>query len=327
MARYFVFLISTDLVICSFMADARPPDRAAFGSMSSSSSRSNTPAFERAFEDAHTASTESYDAVFTIERLLQRLLLEPEVASALDESGVDAKVLSSELAAYLQDLRKAKAGFATETDPNLRSMLQSTLVLWQIEGIRRSLSSLDVLAAIVRQGGSFAAERLSAYGFTADAATELADSYHASTAQKAETEFRQTKEKIVALSAQQPQEPRNVFRDAPENADASASSIANYRITVVSRDPMDEVQFKGAISADGCLSLLVETTPFEITFAASEIIAVFESVNSREGIAVELLAMQTDETEKRIGGFGGESGAILKNQTDLSGLWSSGYLR
>jgi hypothetical protein len=76
--------------------------------------------------------------------------------------------------------------------------------------------------------------------------------------------------------------------------------------------------FKGAISANGSLNLVIETTPFAVTFPASEIIAVFESVNGREGISVNLFARQTDGSEKKIGGFAAQSQAeeAEAHQTD-----------
>jgi hypothetical protein len=295
--------------------------------MSQGSSRSNTPQLEHAFEEAKTTAERESDAVFTIERLLQRLLEEPEVRSALATNDVDVQALSSELTSYLQGVRKTDTGFSMVTDSKVRNVLQSIVVRRHVEGINRATSSLDVLAAIVGQGNSFAAERLSAYGFTAETAIDLADAHYVASGRANEAELQQTKAKLALLPKQGQTRSETMPDSAQGAAKLNATSTADYKIVVVSRDAMSEAQFKGAISADGSLTLLVETTPFEIDFLASEIVALFETVSDGEGISVELLATQSDGTVKIVSGFGGQSGAILKNRKDLNQLWTSGYLR
>lgn len=311
----------------SVMADTQSNDRASFTSMSSGSSRSSTPEFERAIEEALVAAKEANDAVFTVERLFQRLLEEPEVVTALSEADVDIDVLASELDAYLTGLRKTDAGFTTITDPKLRGVLQSTHVLWHVAGVRRVLSSMDVLAAIVRQGDSFAADLLIAYGLSAQQAADLADAYHIETGRQRELELQETQEKLAALANTQAQTLKFSTGTTSTAVATPMISVAEYRLTVVSRDPVDDVQFKGAISADGSLNLLIETTPFETTFLGSEVIALFESASGDGGISVTLFAIQSDGTEKNVGGFGGQSGVILESARDLDNLRRSGYLR
>ena len=327
MGRLVAVFASIALGISSSMADTPSNDRAVLSSMAGGSSPSSTPEFERALEEALLSAKEAKDAVFTIERLFRRLLEEPEVVAALSSADVDVDVLASELDSYLMGLRKTDEGFATITDPKLRSMLQSTRALWHIAGIRRVYSSMDALAAIVRQGDSFAADRLVAYGISVQQAAELADAYYAEAGRQAEMDLKAIQEKVAALAERQAQTLEFAVGSTPTAADGPTISVGKYRLTVVSRDPVNDVQFKGAVSANGSLKLLIETTPFEWTFLGSEIIALFESITSGEGISATLFAIQSDGSEKSVGGFGGESGVIMESARDLDNLRRSGYLR
>lgn len=327
MTRFFAVLLTVALMGFLPLAGADPTMRAKFGSMTGGSSRSETLELERVFEDANAVANAEKDALFTIERLLQRLLKEPEVHAALSSHGIDVQALSSEIDTYLLKLRRVREGFASVTDPKLRRVIQSTMVPPQAGDARRLLSSLDVLAAIMRKENSFAADRLVAYGLKMESAANLAEADYTANRLEAEAELQQTKQKIMELAQQQPHQLKMVSGDALGDRETQGPVIADYRITVMSRDPIIEAQFKGAISASGALKLLVEETPFAFEFSASEIIAIFESVTVGDGISVALFAKQSDGTETKIGGFGGQSGVVLQDRKDLSSLWQSGYLR
>ena len=261
------------------------------------------------------------DAVFTLERLLQRLLDEPEVREVLGAEGVDLAVLASEVDAYLQGLRKTDDAPSRVTDPKVSRVLQSVIVLEQMSGSRRPLSSLDVLAGIVRAQDFYAAERLLAFGFGPEIAKERADAHYVAAGEEAKADLQRTQQALAVLAAKPSAGP-----PVAQEGD-TATGVPDYRITVVSRDPKTEVMFKGAISADGYLRLLIESTPFELRFSASEIIALFESVTDGESIAVKLFSIQEDGTTQQAGGFGGQSGVIFESPQREDGSQKSGYLR
>ena len=104
------------------MANPEIPNKALFSSMSLGSSRSHTPQFERVFEEAHAKATLEGDAVFTVERLLQRLVDEPEVESALATESVDVRALSIELTTHLREVRKTEEGFSMVMDSKVREV-------------------------------------------------------------------------------------------------------------------------------------------------------------------------------------------------------------
>lgn len=304
------------------MVDSIPDGKKPFTSMTGSSSRTFTPEFDWAFSEALGIAADEGDGVLTLERFLLRLLEEPEVNGALTQSGVDLVALRGDLIAFVQGVPKSDDGFSDLPDAKLTQVLRSTAVLLHSDGARNNhvISSLDFLAAIMRQGESMASDWLTSAGFTLEQATEIAQADSVSNRQQTERELKDTKARLNAfpvhsdgafLSGHLVPTRESVDSDAPTN---------HYRITVESREADEEVEFKAAVWAGSSLQLLVESTPFEHEFVAREVIALFESVNNRQGISAALYATQSDGSEKKIGGFGGESGVILKNQLDLGNL-------
>ena len=187
----------------------------------------------------------------------------------------------------------------------------------------KRISGLDILSVIVEQNDSYAATVLTQQGFTVDVATDAEMEHFVEETQRANEELGDLRAKISRDPG-----PEHVISIAQGNADTHTTSqvrTLTYQLRVASRDSDAQVEFKGAISQDGRLKLLIETTPFEFSFVARRVVALLEAVSGQKGISAKLIVKHEDGSETSAGGFVGQSGAIFQDPRDLSRLKSGQF--
>lgn len=305
------------------MANSDDSDGLSFESMSTGGSRSAEPALELVFEDAAHRAMVDRDISFSVDRVALSLLSNADVEAELTRAGVDSVVVSQRLEVHLGAQTKSEAGFRAPTDPNLRAVLHTIIVKHFSQKRQRLMSSLDVLAVIMEQNDSFAADTLRDYGYTPETSLETANTHFAVAQQKDADDLRAIKDKLSA--ALRSNAPYWAVGPRQKETEEDPHTMQHYRIVVTSRDSKNEVEFKGAVSQDGAVTLLIEETPFEFEFLATQVIAVFDALSGKEGISAEIFLRQLDGTERTMGRFGGHSGALLEDRRDRAAQWRSGH--
>jgi hypothetical protein len=221
----------------------------------------------------------------------------------------------------LREQEKREDGTPLEQDSGLQLALQRMVIRHMVSTNKR-ISSLDILSAIVEQNDSYAATVLTQQGFTTDEATDAATEHCVEETQRTNEEMGDLRAKIAKNS--ESESAISIVRGSTEAARSSEHSILTYKLRVTSREPNTEVEFKGAISQDGRLKLMIETTPYEIEFVSARVVALLEAVSGSKGISAKLVVQHEDGSETSAGGFGGESGAIFRDSRDHLPQWKSG---
>ncbi|EAQ98780.2 hypothetical protein KT71_09142 [Congregibacter litoralis KT71] len=314
---WFVFLADGS------MADSKLSDELMFHPMASGGGRSAEPQLERAIEAAAYQASVAGDITLSVERITQNLLSDDDVRAELERASVDVPAVLHQLEMYLDAQPKSEQGRRADPDPKVRELLRNKTMNLRSEEQRRVMSCLDVLAAIMEQNDSFASETLLDAGYSQERAREAAIGHFAAQQKKADTELRDIQAKISAVESEK--KPQWVAGSpGSESLQEDPRLMQQYRLVVTSRNAESEVAFKGAVSQDGQLTLLVENTPFELELLATRFIALLEVASGKEGISAELFLRQDDGNERKVGGFGGMSGAILEDRRDNAAYWKSG---
>jgi hypothetical protein len=303
----------------------QPPDanvtaqRAVVGNGSGSGGSSRTQLQDAVLERAFDLARQTGRASPTVEQLLLALLDDDSVRSVLVGKFIDAVSVRAVLTQYVaaQPRIEPTADDPLGRDPKTTHVLQRAL-LKSVADNRHPLPT-DLLVAIVVEGDSFAAEALVAHGLTVDSATNAAVERYIAVQKEHEQRLADMRARIAAQSS-----PANSrLNQVSLGTSASGPVVAkSYTLRVSHRGPAP-LRFKGALSYDGALDLYIESTPFEIRFAARQIVALFEAVDNGS-LDVELIT-ELDGVERVVSGFGGEAGAIFEDSYDRNR--QSGILR
>lgn len=290
-------------------------DKAEFGSSSSGGSgQMFEPVLKLAFERAMLLANEQREPTLGSERLVHTLLDEETVSNALRERGIDVQIVRNSLEGHLQQSEKRAEDTQLEQDIDLQRALQQ-LISRQFVSRNKRISALDALTEIVEQNESYAATVLIQQGFDVELATAAATEHYIGETQRANEEMSALRLKIANL-----RESEYTLTNARGNTvaqDSNKIETLTYRLQVTSRDSDTQVEFKGAVSQDGRLKLLIETTPFEFGFVAKRVVALLEAVSGQKGINARLFVIHEDGSETPASGFGGASGVIFQDSRNL----------
>lgn len=311
-------------------------DRAQVGQGSRSTGITFVPGVEMAFERARTKAKARSNPSVTTEQVLIELLQEETAVALLSAENVDVNALRADLMESLStDTSSSPAG----TEPRAAEPLQNAMrraVITALASNSKGATGADIVVAILVEGETRAAQLLHKYGLA----------IHSAENTKLEQYLRRNKEQAKRLAEMQ--ERTRLHRDqtagvvsknsntlrleARGSADTggeaqgqAGSAHKLYLLKVLGDDPDNApIMFKAALSRNGILDLYIEQTPFEIEFAASTVVGLFEAVEAGDRLKVQLIT-DIEGQERVVSGFGGSAGAIFRDGRRRLGQ-ESGFL-
>jgi hypothetical protein len=271
-------------------------------------------AFQRATEMAQARGRERP----TLEHVLLFLLDDRSVREMLANQYVDSQAIRSSLLYQLEaTTAEAQTADASGADPALQNVMRRAFLKNMVSN-KREVGAADVMAAILVEGNSYAAQVLSERGLTVEEAeNEALNNYFATQAEQA-LQLEETQKRIGREREAQSQSGAvSSIASVASSGARAASGPRPYTLRVISEGSEKEIRFKAAVSHDGRLDLYIERTPFEIDFLASRVAALFEAIDSGDRLKVELIT-EMDRERRPIAGFGGSAGAIFEDQNSLA---------
>jgi hypothetical protein len=321
-------VLGTSIAIGQAPSDGVARDqRAVVGSSSESGGGRGQTSTGLAFERALRIAKESGRQSPTVEQLLVALLDDADVRDALVTRYVDVNSLRASLTEYVerQPPIEPTAADPFGRDPKLTPVLRRSTFKGVAEN--RDPLATDLLTAILVEGDSFAAKTLADHGLTVQEAENAAVEHYLAAQKENDVRMAETQRRIAAEAERSKSAPsaQPQFSIA-ESQSSSASPVEARSYTLrIDSGGSTEMRFKAAVSHDGVLDLYVESTPFETTFTAHQVVALYEAVD-RGSLRAQLFANADGVRQSVAASAGGEAGAIFEDVYQR-GARSSGRLR
>lgn len=283
-----------------------------FGNSSSGGSSTSSSSLELSFERAMEQAQISQQEYLTIEQVLLALLDDPSTREFLEDNAVDIGSVRAELSSFVRsNASNAPNGGRPIPHQDVRQVSQRALMKIYSSN-KKAVDGVDILEAILAENNSFAAQILQKSGLSLElTSNQVLERYLARAARDTEKLEKLVREIEEQKQFADPAQGHHIATLEPASAQSErdGAGYKSYVLLVTSDDPA-VVRFKAAVSRDGRLDLYIEETPFETEFLASNVAALFETVEGGARIRVELTT-EVEGQSRVVSGFGGSSGAIF----------------
>jgi hypothetical protein len=270
------------------------------GSYGGGGSRQTLASVDLALQRVH----ENAGGAATVEHVLLALLDEPTALELLTHQRVDVESIRTALRRHLESVEASASSDARRV--SLQNVMRRAFTKSMATN-RLATSGADIVVAMLVEGDGFAAQTLREHGLTVEKADDRALEIYLKRQAEHARRYEELK-KNLAERAARPAEGPKLLASAIGTGDPGPK---RYTLRVSSEEP---TEFKAAVSHDGQLDLYIEATPFEQELIATRIVVLFETLDRKHRLRVQLFS---PPEENPLVGVGGAAGAIFEDGTTL----------
>lgn len=182
---------------------------------------------------------------------------------------------------------------------------------------KKEAEGADILEAILAEGDTFAAQLLQENGLTLEMTKSQVLERYMAIAEQDEQKIEQLLRKMSKKEATADSVPSDHVTILDGSAGQSKDGDAGFKRYVlrVTGEDAQIIGFKAAVSHDDRLELYIEETPFETELLASSLTILFETIDGRTPLKVELVT-EMEGQYRVVSGFEDSSGIISRGQRE-----------